>query len=938
MDRHGWARKGWNIAAAVAGAVALLAAPAHSQWITCEGPQGTYRVRDRVPCTEALQPADAARGFLDALLDEGTAPTAAGLAGKLEAEATRVCDTPAERGTMGPLYGVGRWGCDNGYVYRNFCQGYRLEKVVALEYGYSVLYQVTVAATGWDEAAFDSSSATLLRKDDGDVRITVGLSLRSPEGTSASTPSGYAETARSQRRGEARNLLNEILVYCEGYKEAYCRELRALASRIAQPASTPSTAPTRVVLNVQADRHRPSTQVLDVESDAVSLLSVAGTVVDDRGQPIEGATVRLEGTSASARTGSDGAYRVSAFFSGSLPVARRVDVTLSRATVELVAETLASGAKASGVAADGATSLTFSLAAHGVKLDSLSVDAPGYGSLVPPSPSAEALSVGPDGIGTLVYVAPRGLPVDAAKGSATVGTGSSARSVSGISVAITVRYVDLDGKAGSTTATILVVRPPLLVVGGFWAGPSGWTAFADEARRRGFDPRVVGDGVTWAPGTDSLVAWSADFARDVADLAARYAAAGLKAPRVDVVAHGVGGLVARTALAKEDRPGVGALVMVGTPNHGLDWVDQELGASVAAWLAAHPTASAELRSSSDALRDLNQLEASGAPLPADIDAANIVGRRPAARVGAQSLPATWPDDGIVSAASAHLDRVPDVTVSGALHAAALATSGAALDESPEAWSAIFSVLEQGASRVDGSGVGVELRKISGSVSTRVEGAATSWERATQVPTRVESGYAIRTGSNGAALLAIAHPSGTWGTISLDADTEVLLRASSPDGAVVHVVSGRVRWLALADGPGAGEFDVTVGALDRARPWYAQQPEVRLVVAKGEFAVSHNGATLVYALDEAASIFRSKTTGFAAALRLEPGSGLRFNAAGVAESETIPTHAWWSEGFWSDRGPAFRFPPWLLGVALAGLLASAVYHVRATRRRPTPRTQ
>jgi hypothetical protein len=906
--------------------VALAAAPAAAQWIMCEGPSGAFRVLESVACPEILTSQNAARGFLESKLEANASLTASSLAAALEEEATKACVQRPEKDTLGTLYGVGRWGCENGYFFRNLCQGYYLEKEVEADYGYAVVYHVVVSSSGWNVLAFDSASSTVKRTSAGDVRISVILSLRSKSSSAVLAPAGYE--ASLQRRGQASAILMEILEYCRVYKEAYCEELRSLAALLSRPGTAPAAGSTPASLSIvsTADKHLSATVPLDLSSDAVSLVAVTGVVTDDRGQPVANAEVRIAGLTATTRTSSDGAYRVSAFGTGTSLMSRRVNVTLERATIDVALETVRDGGPILGIATDGVSRLIFSVSSHGIRPESVTVTAPSLGTLERASSGAAPLILDKDGNGTLVYAPPNLLPSEALTTSLEIGTGPAARTVSAAAVSISIRYVDLDGTTQTTTVSLKVCRPPVLLVQSYLGGPASWSPFAEYARTRRLDCQIVGEGVTWGLGNGSLEDWAKELARSLSETRATYAASGIQIAAVDVIAHSAGGLVARSLLEGADsRQDVRRLVLVGTPNHGIAWLDQEVGAAASRWLASHPTAAAELREGSAFLR---QLASSGA---ADRRATyiNIVGRRAPSLSASRQGSSTVQDDGIVSAASSHLDGVPEIRLDGVVHAPGLPLEGTGLTESSAVWTRLVDLLVGEVPQVEPDALRIELRR-GGLVSTSasIDPQPTKWTPVSKFPVALKAGVAIRTADKGYAAIAVVQAGETWGLISLDAKTEIVLRASSPSLIRIEVVSGRARY--RADTPDAGDFEVVLDASPRGALWYATQPDVRTVGVQGDYAVAREEASSVLALDGTVIVEYSKGVGFSPARLVEAGTGIRIRADGTTEDEAVPARSWWTSGVWRNPVPFFNFPIWLMALVLTGLAGAAIYHVRAKR--------
>jgi hypothetical protein len=903
-------------------ASASLAAPAQS--ITCEGADGPYRLPETVSCSQAVAPQNAARLFMETTLDANPSLTANGLAAILEEEASKTCIQIPDKGTLGMLHGVGRWGCENGYSYRNLCDGFYLRKETEADFGYAIVHDIVVSSSGWNVLAVDSDFRTLTRAATGDTRISVILSLKpSPQ---ISAPDGYADSLRLQTAGQAKAIMREIIAYCTTYKDERCLALRALATQLTQPASPPvGAAPASLSVTVAADKHLAATVPLGLSTNQVLLMVVTGVVTDDRGQPVANAEVRVAGMSVSAPTAADGSYRVSLFGTGTTLVARRVNIIVERGAVDVALKAAGDGNPLVGIAADGTSRLVFSVTSHGIRPESVTVVPPALGSFERAA-SASPLVFDKEGNGTIIYAPPSILPDETLTTSLTIGTGAGARTVAAAPVSIDVRYADLDGMAQTTTVWIKVCRPPVLLVQSFLGGPASWTPFADFARARRLDCQTVGEGATWGLGNGSLADWAKELARSVSEAKASYGASGIKISAVDIIAHSSSGLVARSLLeGTAPRQDVRRLVLVGTPNHGIAWLDQEVGAVASRWLAAHPTAAAELREGSPFLR---QLAAPGAG-DRSVDYINVVGRRAPSLSASQQGSSTVQDDGIVSAASSHLDGVPEIRLDGVVHAPGLPIGGTGLTESPAVWLKLVDLVVGEVPHAELDALRIELRrgKLVGSSN---DPQTAPWAPVSRFPVLLRNGMGLRTGDRGYAAIAIVQAGETWGTINLDAKTEVVLLASSPSLIRMEVVSGRARF--RASGADAGDFEVVLDASPRGTLWYTAQPEIRTVAVKGDYVASREETSSVIALGGTVIAEYSKGTGFLPPRLVEAGTGVRIRANGAIEDETLPARGWWTSGVWREALPFLRFPTWVMILMLLGLAGAAFYHLRVRSRR------
>jgi pimeloyl-ACP methyl ester carboxylesterase len=721
--------------------------------------------------------------------------------------------------------------------------------------------------------------------------------------------------------------MREIIAYCTTYKEERCLALRVLATQITQPASSPAgTTPTSLSVAATADKHLSAAVPLGLSNDQVLLLVVTGIVADDRGQPVANAEVRIAGMTVMAPTAADGSYRVSFFGTGTTLVTRRVNITVERAAVDVALKPAGDGSPIVGIAADGMSRLIFGVTSHGIRPESVTVATPTLGRFERATPASSPIAFDKEGKGTLVYIPPSVLPDEALTTSVVLGTGSAARTVAAASVSIDVRYADLDGVTQTTTVGIKVCRPPVLLVQSFLGGPASWTPFADFARARRLDCQITGEGVAWGLGNASLADWATELARSISEAEATYAASGIRISAVDMVAHSSSGLVARSLLEGTDpRRDVRRLLLVGTPNHGLAWLDQEVGAVASRWLASHPTAAAELHEGSAFLRQL------GTPGAGDrtVEYVNVVGRRTPSLSASQQGSSTVQDDGIVSAASSHLDGVPEIRLDGVVHASGLPIGGTGLTESSAVWTKLVDLLVGAAPRAEPDTLRIELRR-GRQVSTSKDLQTTPWTPVSKFPVLLQESVGLRTGDRGYAAIAVVQAGEMWGTISLDTKTEVVLLASSPSLIRVEVVSGRARF--HASGTDAGDFEVVLDASPRSTLWYTAQPEIRTIAVKGDYVVAREETTSVIALGGTVLAEYAKGVGFLPPRLVEAGTGVRIRANGAIEDEIVPTHGWWESGVWRETLPSFRFPLWLMGLMLVGLAGATIYHLRARPQR------
>ena len=105
---------------------------------------------------------------------------------------------------------------------------------------------------------------------------------------------------------------------------------------------------------------------------------------------------------------------------------------------------------------------------------------------------------------------------------------------------------------------------PILFIHGYLCNRAVWLSFIEDAAARGYLCEAVTLPNPFAPIETQLPT----IDRAIDDLLATARAAGLDASRVAIVAHSMGGLVARSAIAHLDASRIGPVVTLGTPHHG----------------------------------------------------------------------------------------------------------------------------------------------------------------------------------------------------------------------------------------------------------------------------------------------------------------------------------------------------------------------------------
>ncbi len=912
-------------------AVATAGQGTSPEYIDCEGPEGTFRVTRAVPCSEIVAPDARAQAFVDSLVVDQPNLTKEALAASLRQEIANVCNSEIAPGTVGELYGVGRWGCENGYRYFNLCQGFYLEKRVPEEYGYTVVYRVILSSYGVGGiAVFDTASAIQWKSfaEDVDIVVAIGLEFISRAGTAP--PADYASGLRSEHEGEAAAILRDILSFAAAYKTEYCDALHALGNgSLIDDTALENSESVEIIAQVSAEGYLPSSRDLGLSSQDVSLISMTGAVKDDEGNPVEGAVIRFAGWDVSTTTDREGEFRLSAFGSGATPVTKRIDFTVQRVYLDVVAPLRLDGAGTyTGVVADGRSALRFEITTRGIQPETVKLDPPNLGRFVTPVAGPTPL-LDQNGAGILEYIPPDYIESRALTETLSVGTEEEDRVVWATRVPLRFSYVDVEGNAGSHEVEILVCRPPLLAVQGLPDPPEMWTVFTEWARGEKFDV-VVGDALSSeSPG--GTIDGQAEILKSVIDdQIAEYASWGIKLSRVDVLAHGFGGLAARRLTESSEAPSsVRKLIMLATPHHGLSLIDQRIGAMLAGWFDRHPEAAEEIRAGSDFLNRLNAGESEGLHLNPNVQYANLIGRRTSVLVSPQLGLVAMEDDGIVRVGSAHQSGVAEFVFDGTSHAPSLPLPDVAITESPDVWARVSALLMSDITRVPLDGVAFDVRR-GRLIEYQNAALEEAWTAPERFPAAVAADTRIRTQEGGYAIVGLYLSGKLWGTISIDENSVVTIRSSSPEWISIEMERGGVRFRGETTAEAASHFHVLAAPARDDKPWYQIQSRARILGLETDFVSLYDGTATIYAIDGRLVVESHAAMGDPESRFVETNQGLRVLGNGMVEAASVPGRGWWSNALWIEPRPGFIFPWWILPIVGALLTAAVLLHLRARR--------
>lgn len=891
--------------------IALAVTASSEEMLDCSGPGGDYKVPRTTPCSDySLTPEAEAQAKWEWL-------------GKDPARGRRFIDqelmAPRDSDEFGPLYGLPAWACAHGYTSVNVCNGGYWELGEDVGYGYRMMTWIEIenpiGGTVWhmtntvarESILLDRAAQTIAGEFDYYLDAVSGMNLA--PGNHPPAPRGFEESFTPQFAPRAKAALASIVEFCRAYREAFRQALETLIAggTIAEPEAPKEEsldATSTLSVRATADDHIAAATELGLSLAGFRRMVVTGTVVDDEGKPVAGADVSAAPSDATAIAGTDGGFRLEIPGTGKTQESRKVTLRLVRPRIEVHGEATPDGDREFlGVATDGTSSLVLSVKAIGARPETVRVAPPVLGELDAQSPLGFLLVLSADGRGRLEYRPPTAVDTERLERSLAVHRYEGASPVWAAVVPLVFNYEDTEGNERQTSAEILVVRPPVMLVHGFVGDMATWARLADHLRAQKFDT-VINEYFAIGKKNDSIVAQARLLSEFTDGQVRDYARSGIVLGRVDVVAHSMGGLVARYAAAELSCT-LRKVLMVGTPNHGVSYLSSAGGGLGATLCQQHAGAADQLYAGSSFLADLNADEALGRHLVDGVQYANLIGLRPA--LSPLSGSPTGPSDGVVDAASSHLNGVPEWTFPGLWHSTAFQSAVAsivsmpAITEASSVWAKLLALLAEDISPAPFDNARIELRQAAGHVEVGHDGDGRSWRRVEDAEP-LDAGIPVRTGRDGRAVIGLYLGASLWATIQLAEATEARVLYASPQRVHVFIASGTAR---LTTPSGQGHFEAVLGAEGRGR-WYEVRPRAVVQSQGTDIVVAVGDVIGLDVFDGAVSLETSSagvgTWTVAAGQRVEVGrlGDVRSVAASAAplwreasEPREAPGFSWWS---------------------------------------------
>lgn len=442
------------------------------------------------------------------------------------------------------------------------------------------------------------------------------------------------------------------------------------------------------------------------------------------------------------------------------------------------------------------------------------------------------------------------------------------------------------------SADILVARPPIMLVHGFTGDQTTWKDLQTWLGGEKFDG-VIDE---YYRGNQGINRQAAALNNNIEREEARYRAFGLKCSKVDIVGHSMGGLIARTYIQYPYgyKNNVRKLIMVGTPNHGVSFLDYAAGVFISDYLRKHQLAATQLYAKSAFMNALNKGEAAGNHLRKGVQYANIFGIR---------------DDYVVPMSSAFLNGVRDRTIEHVAHSPAVPLPGIAITESKTVWRWIKGWLSRDIPRDRLKSVSVQIARGRGNIfkQTLTMRDGKIWESFSNVrnyPNKVEPWEDVGTGPNSKTLIHLTITGHQWGSIQLDENSLIELGFLSPKSVTVRVRKGSARFESLKS-HGGGHFSVIVGPEHKGR-WFTFRPNAKIVGLDTDFVITVATDHSVRAdILEGRILLKSLHENMPNRLIVGAGKAVTVTPEGEIKSTTKPPSAWWKNPFYTSGKPVSK---------------------------------
>jgi hypothetical protein len=350
-------------------------------------------------------------------------------------------------------------------------------------------------------------------------------------------------------------------------------------------------------------------------------------------------------------------------------------------------------------------------------------------------------------------------------------------------------------------------------VHGFTGDASTWSELAIHLNGNKFDTMsenyyALNDNWGFLKCQD-VYAQSRKLSEDILKAKNIYQKSGIKMLKVDVVAHSMGGLIARYYVNGYNpyNGDIRKLFMVGTPNHGIGNIKQALGAAGSATSGSHWGMLDDVYEQSEFMLNLNVNEKTGGHLNPYVQYYNIYGTI---------------DDGVTNEASAYIPGIEFTRISKCCHSPSpppLILMGPPLTTHPDVFAKVTEYLQKEIGRLPLKNIKANIISVKGDVWVEDN---TQNKQVLNTPYPITAYDKIRVKENSAIIIAFTLEGKEWGRLITGQSTSLQMRNFSPQVFSVRVVRGKAKF--KSEGQGHFTVDIVPDSYSK-REWFTFNPIV-----------------------------------------------------------------------------------------------------------------
>ncbi len=467
------------------------------------------------------------------------------------------------------------------------------------------------------------------------------------------------------------------------------------------------------------------------------------------------------------------------------------------------------------------------------------------------------------------------------------------------------------------TLDVLVFRPPLMMVHGYLGSEDTWAYLEKFLSQHKFV--VYAGSYDPAPEVSRIEDMANLLQNDVDHILASYMGAYIKTSRVDLITHSMGGLISRTYVKNHPYDTVRKLIMLATPNHGVNDWQRLTRVGVSSILRQHVIASYQLNSDDAFFEWLNEGENELKHLVPEVEYANLIGRA--------SCGPGCPHDAVVDISSAHLNGVPGIIFNQTIHSQSLLflnsksdvanpffkSTDIGITDSPSVAEKLHHLLTTPIQRaapdekwsmalINGTGEVSISRRFSGYM-----------EMVREYPLPLQNFHEIRTGVDGKALMAFYLRGKLMSRIAIKPNTTLGFNVSAAGELSVWLQSGEGRFTRYFNESGElfpNRFQVTVGNMTNAPEGKVFNPVMQVRDLQTDFIVSAGTPPGVSVLEGSVWLDTFNAQGeplnVGETLTASPDVFIRLDQAGGLVPQPVLDERWWTDPLYTDKYPV---PTW-----------------------------